>query len=892
MLKRIFVSETTTECIHVQGLVKHKMGVKICSVALFITVCLKFGFIQASGLRIGYNTDSEMPLDKLKHVFDSPNCSDSNIICKILLPENIYSFLQNQTSKNIQRLCIFIRAPTSSYTANLLPLSHLESLRQFWILPEHLYGSTVSSIYTVALQFPENALLDNLTGLFIHVPLRLDGSETLGNFVENLQNLQILSLRHTANINRKKVLQRTLQKLEGKPLTALSLKHFQEISDYGPKFLQILNATDFLWPLRECPLQYLDLSDNAILQILPGIFSVTKGLRIIDISDNNMVHSANKPLWIELLLHPSLEVVNVRNQGCPEGLKHDTISKPSEDNIKYSYTDSLQKCLQKLNITSRKQLEIKKIFCQLLYCFESRYLQGIPCEVLPSYQDLHLDFSCLLMIAIPVGRKLKEIHADDLKIQGSSYPEESQSFLCVGENSLEVLSFANNAKLMYDLAVDESVKHIKVKGLNTVEHLDFSNNHINMPLESVLSNSTMSVKKLFLSGNFIQPENSDICHSLELLQVLDLSNNNLTRLPLQFVEKCQKLESLDVSRNAISDVYTEFNINSRLKLLNASNNRMARLSVNALKVLKSMASDDTLEVDLSGNPWTCECSEESLNTIKFIQAAEMYNLSLYQVTEYGCYLKGKYVHLLDVNVKNFQVECFGTKTRLIVETVLITLSFIVFCMLMYLCYKFRYRINTCYLHTCLKIHKLPKSEEQKIKFDAFVSYAADDRFWVHDVLMPELENNYGFHLCLHYRDFPVCGDIADVIVEHIQKSRSIVVILSEYSIKRPWCEFELKAAHTQHLLLQKPLIIIKLGKIKTNDVDSDFVKDLLNSQVYIEWPDGGIKPSKNQQKTQRVFWGKVEKAIYGEDFCGCFRYCNPFHNSNDPLRSALLDKTA
>ena len=63
---------------------------------------------------------------------------------------------------------------------------------------------------------------------------------------------------------------------------------------------------------------------------------------------------------------------------------------------------------------------------------------------------------------------------------------------------------------------------------------------------------------------------------------------------------------------------------------------------------------------------------------------------------------------------------------------------------------------------------------------------------------------------------------------------------------------------------------------------SDFVQDLLNSKIYIEWPEVKIEPSKLDRKREKLFLDKVHRAVYGQDYCGCFRYCNPFYNRTDP----------
>ena len=163
-----------------------------------------------------------------------------------------------------------------------------------------------------------------------------------------------------------------------------------------------------------------------------------------------------------------------------------------------------------------------------------------------------------------------------------------------------------------------------------------------------------------------------------------------------------------------------------------------------------------------------------------------------------------------------------------------------------------------------------------------MSYAAEDRFWVHNILMSRLEVDYGLKLCLHYRDFPAHSDLVDVIAAKIKESRSIVVVLSKFSLTKPWCQFELKHAHTQHLLTGKPFIIIKLGDIPDTIELSDFVQDLLNSQIYIEWPEVKLEACDLDRKREALFWGKIQRSIYGQDYCGCFRYCNPLYRGLSP----------
>ena len=103
-----------------------------------------------------------------------------------------------------------------------------------------------------------------------------------------------------------------------------------------------------------------------------------------------------------------------------------------------------------------------------------------------------------------------------------------------------------------------------------------------------------------------------------------------------------------------------------------------------------------------------------------------------------------------------------------------------------------------------------QNEHVNYTYDAFVSYCAEDRFWVHDVLMKTLEEYYGFKLCIHYRDFPVGGDIPETIITSMEESRDIILVLSNMTVKSKWCQFEIDHALLREGQMKRRVIIISL----------------------------------------------------------------------------------
>jgi hypothetical protein len=168
------------------------------------------------------------------------------------------------------------------------------------------------------------------------------------------------------------------------------------------------------------------------------------------------------------------------------------------------------------------------------------------------------------------------------------------------------------------------------------------------------------------------------------------------------------------------------------------------------------------------------------------------------------------------------------------------------------------------------------------QYDAFVCYTTDDRFWVHSVLLKELEETYGFRLCIHYRDFGIGGSFYEMMVSKLSESRAVIFTLSESSLRSDWCMHELNIAYDQSVRLKKPLIIVKLGKITKKTVESPIFRQILDSRVYITWPGTGDEDA-GKCNEMKQFWAKLTSGLYEETegYLSCCRSYFGYRNLND-----------
>ncbi|XP_055600158.1 uncharacterized protein LOC129749250 [Uranotaenia lowii] len=171
-------------------------------------------------------------------------------------------------------------------------------------------------------------------------------------------------------------------------------------------------------------------------------------------------------------------------------------------------------------------------------------------------------------------------------------------------------------------------------------------------------------------------------------------------------------------------------------------------------------------------------------------------------------------------------------------------------------------------------------------YDVFVSYSEQDRQWVLDELLPNVEKTEDISVCLHERDFKVGISILENIISSMDKSRALLLVISESFILSQWCQFEMHLA--QHRLLEtrrEQLILVLLEDIPRSKRPKT-LHYLMKTKTYIIWPGAtgddstkkskpGSETTKKQKKLasrrekdaqllaeeRKLFWKRLRKAI-------------------------------
>ncbi|XP_055957643.1 toll-like receptor 2 [Patella vulgata] len=131
--------------------------------------------------------------------------------------------------------------------------------------------------------------------------------------------------------------------------------------------------------------------------------------------------------------------------------------------------------------------------------------------------------------------------------------------------------------------------------------------------------------------------------------------------------------------------------------------------------------------------------------------------------------------------------------------------------------------------------------EKHFVHDAFVAYCVDDGDWVLHDLLPIVEEGENIKLCIHERDFLGGQLIIDNIVQHMENSRKVLVVLSNNFAKSKWCQFEMSLA--QKLVIDRSIesiVVVLLQDIEAVNM-SKSLNALLKTTTYIKWQDNDNK---------------------------------------------------
>ena len=363
---------------------------------------------------------------------------------------------------------------------------------------------------------------------------------------------------------------------------------------------------------------------------------------------------------------------------------------------------------------------------------------------------------------------------------------------------------------------------------------------------------TLDVSNNLLGEILSKDEMGLIFKALDRLKKLDLSSNKISYIPDKLLSNLKNLSTLHLSYNGISKIDHSFAQLSSLITLDLQQNKISTLPTELLQQMDKLS--DHATINLKNN--TLEISCENVEFLEWIsdhprifEGIESYTYRSNGITCVLTYdeLKQRFISLTK--------SCKNYTAVIIISTILIV-GFIV-CILGGLGYRYRWRLRYLYYMAKARYRGYDMIDNQQVdyRYDAFISYAAEDYLFIKDEIIVELEENSGLSLCIHQRDFLPGNYIAENILKAIKTSRKVVIVLTSNFLKSKWCMYEFNMARMETIYSrngENVVFCIMLDDIDTAHLSPDLI-ETLESETFLKYPD---------IDTERpYFWSMLKRTL-------------------------------
>ncbi|XP_058272049.1 toll-like receptor 22 [Hemibagrus wyckioides] len=600
----------------------------------------------------------------------------------------------------------------------------------------------------------------------------------------------------------------------------------------------------------------LDFGDNEISRISTPIFKEVTQLRVLRLEINRLTHVNN--LFQNL---PMLEFINLSRNRISV-LTCSDFANLTRLNSLYLFGNRISKLLPCM-FKDLHNLEILKLGTNKLLTIGTAFQYD-----LPSLKVLELQFNKLSTIYRETFKGLsglQTLHLGDNQISEI----EAKAFFRL-RNLTNLLLFANR---ITDKTIDQAVfsdmpnlislelhsniifytedtlKMPPFKHLSSLEILTIHSQRRGFgKIPSNLLQGLISLKMFYggnMNLNYLHP---DTFNSTPELWFLDLSKNTFAdddSITAEVFHPLPKLTKLIISRAQIRSL----NFLVKAKLVRLSTLRAPGNVLDVINQAVILSLPRLKFLDLQKNTFTCDC-----NNFYFINwALESNSTQVIYMNDYTCgyplSVKGKSILELNTESCNVNIDFVMFVCSSVVVTATLLISFIY--QFLHWQVLYAYYLFVAFLYDS----KRKETRQHAYKYDAFISYNARDEAWVVDELLPHLEGEQGWRLCLHHRDFEPGRPIIDNIMDGIYSSRKTICLITYDYLMSTWCSKEIQMANFRLFDEQKDvLILIFLEDIPSHQLSPYYqMRKLVKKKTYLKWP----KPGEDT----RVFWQKLRMAL-------------------------------
>ncbi|XP_052100881.1 toll-like receptor 4 [Mytilus californianus] len=393
---------------------------------------------------------------------------------------------------------------------------------------------------------------------------------------------------------------------------------------------------------------------------------------------------------------------------------------------------------------------------------------------------------------------------------------------------------------------------IPVQVPSSLKILDLSDNSL-----EVIKLNTKQVIFLNLEdnrlGNYLA--NNSLWIQKSKLQYISLSNNSIYKLHITIFKGQKYLRVIDLRFNFLKNINFDMTSLVDLEILNLKNNKIKYLSDQSIKELdKVFKNNGNAKIDFSNNPLQCSCF-----TFPFLNWMRHSHKHFTHFMHYRCeYENGSFSmpHSFEDVILQLQLDCTN-HSYLIISVSFAVLAFIAV-LSAAIIYRNRWKLRYLFYTAKLKYtsHRNMEENLNEYVYDAFISYSENDRKFVIEECIKNLEENGNMKLCIHQRDFMPGEEITQNIISAIQNSRKTICIISRSFLESYYCMFEFNMARMEsiHSRNGKNVLFLVFYEMLLPEELPLVLYELIQKQSYIEYP--------NDEHGNVIFWDKIKDAIH------------------------------
>ncbi len=480
--------------------------------------------------------------------------------------------------------------------------------------------------------------------------------------------------------------------------------------------------------------------------------------------------------------------------------------------------------------------------------YRSASLQGIERNLEASTNVESLDYpQCGEVWFIP--RNLRHLEILDVGLPSM------KTSVCLNftANDLIFLNMSTNPALGPDV-------NLVILGLEKLRVLDISRSGYSK-INPAFLGYLPSLTHLYASGNSLQQESFTRLHQLKELEHLDLGSNAMVSLSATTFLGLKKLQTLNIANNRLNSADFLVDLMSFLQSVDLSDNQLRSLDQTVIDAIDSKCSnahsDCNLEMNLLGNPLSCEC--DSLHSIRWLREtrSRLTGSAALVCTDQD----GKIRLINSIDIPGMGRYCFVISHLPLIASVSATVAIVVL-VAAPLAYRFRWHLKWHFyrLKYLGKKHRYTTARTEAHLRDAFVIYSFEneiDRRWVFETLRIKLEQENSYSLWLEGRNDIPGRFRVDNLMDMLRRSHTAIWILSQAFLQDIMC---LEMAHQAFIRLgHKKNLVVRRPEM-AGGIDVELACRDIGQILEVLHPRYGISVAdyaSENRHSERLFWKKI-----------------------------------